>query len=143
MQGSSTTHNQQTPEVLIATVPEITLTSISLSNQRVTEYSSAQPRAPETVPGPNHIMGIPIFQLMPAFPKNPSTELETQGFSPLTAVTPITVFAGRIRTILSNWKAITKDHWVLQTVLEGYRIPLTATPVQMIPPYNLTMNRPC
>ena len=85
--GSSTTHNQQTPEVLIATVPEIALTSISvtkasLSNQRVTEYSSAQPRAPETVPGPNHVMGIPILQLMPAFPKNPCTKLQRQGFLP-------------------------------------------------------------
>jgi len=81
-------------------------------------------------------MGIPILHLMPAFPKNPCTELQRQGFSPLAALTPNTVFAGKITLFLSNWKAITKDHWVLQTVSEGYHIPLRATPVQMIPPYN-------
>jgi len=43
-------------------------------------------------------------------------------------------FAGRISLFRSNWKALTQEPWVTQTVLEGYHIPLSSTPFQCSPP---------
>ena len=45
-------------------------------------------------------------------------------------------FAGRISLFKSNWKALTKEPWVIQTVLQGYHIPLTSVPHQHSPPCN-------
>ena len=45
-------------------------------------------------------------------------------------------FAGRISLFRSNWKALTQEPWVIQTVLEGYHIPLLSAPLQQPPPCN-------
>ena len=45
-------------------------------------------------------------------------------------------FAGRVSLFHSNWRALTKDQWVLQTVTEGYYIPLLSEPNQETMPYN-------
>ena len=42
--------------------------------------------------------------------------------------------AGRISLFSMNWKAITQDTWVIQTVTEGYHIPFTSVPNQCSPP---------
>ena len=44
-------------------------------------------------------------------------------------------FAGRISLFLSDWKALTSNPWVIQTVEKGYIIPLTTTPVQQSLPH--------
>ena len=46
------------------------------------------------------------------------------------------IFTGRISRFLSNWKALTCDPWVIQTVEKGYVIPLTMTPTQLHHPYS-------
>ena len=46
------------------------------------------------------------------------------------------IFAGRISRFLLNWKALTCDPWVIQTVEKGYVIPLTMTPTQQHHPYS-------
>jgi len=43
-------------------------------------------------------------------------------------------FAGRISLFSPNWEAITQDTWVIQTVMEGYHIPLTSVPDQYFSP---------
>ena len=40
------------------------------------------------------------------------------------------VFAGKISLFQSNWKALTSDSWVLETVIKEYHIPLISNPVQ-------------
>ena len=43
-------------------------------------------------------------------------------------------FAGRISLFSLNWKALTQETWVIQTVMEGYHIPLMSVPNQCSPP---------
>jgi len=45
-------------------------------------------------------------------------------------------FAGRISLFKLNWKALTQESWVIQTVTEGYHIPLTSVPNQYHHPSN-------
>ena len=151
-------HSHQTPEVLTTKkqisamkVPEIAPTNIlvtetSLTHQKVTESSPMLYKVPElvpTIPVTDHVLGMPILHLMPTLPKHPCTELLEQGISPIAAgiANNHIVFAGRITLFQSNWRAVTKDHWVLQTVTEGYHIPLLATPVQTILPNNPHFSR--
>ena len=49
-------------------------------------------------------------------------------------------FAGRISLFRSNWKALTQEPWLIQTVLEGYHIPLLSAPLQQSPPCNPHMS---
>jgi len=50
------------------------------------------------------------------------------------------MFAGRISLFRSNWEALTQEPWVIQTVVEGYHIPLTSVPHQQSPPGNPHMS---
>ena len=41
-----------------------------------------------------------------------------------------------ISLFILNWKVLTNDPWVIQTVEKGFIIPLTATPVQQSMPHS-------
>ena len=45
-------------------------------------------------------------------------------------------FAGRISLFNLNWTALTQESWVIQTVTEGYHIPLMSVPNQCHHPSN-------
>ena len=45
-------------------------------------------------------------------------------------------FTGQISLFKLNWKALTQESWVIQTVTEGYHIPLMSVPNQYHHPSN-------
>ena len=48
---------------------------------------------------------------------------------------PTTQFAGRLRWFIHNWRALTGDPWILETV-QGYTLPFIDTPFQDGMPVN-------
>ena len=70
-------------------------------------------------------------------PGEPSLDLAIENeYSPLAAeLHHRQSFAGRITLFQSNWKVLTSDPWVLETVIQGYHFPLTAIPGQKPWPY--------
>ena len=83
------------------------------------------------------IQGIPILHLTLTLSHPSWIQLLRMGIAPIAAeVCHSQAFAGRVSLFQSNWKALTHDHWVLQTVTEGYHIPLSSHPVQLKPPHN-------
>ena len=52
-----------------------------------------------------------------------------EGLGLVTVRIPLSILAGRTAHFLCNWKKLTPDHWVLQTVM-GYRIEMLTTPWQ-------------
>ena len=81
-------------------------------------------------------MGIPIVHLKWTGDTPQVTEFTVRKIMPL-AMAPnlLQSFTGRISLFLLNWKALTSDPWVIQTVEKGYIIPLTTTPVQQSLPH--------
>ena len=65
------------------------------------------------------------------------TEFTAKGITPL-AANPnlLKFFAGRTSQFILNWKALTEDPWVIQTIEGGYTIPLVTTPVQQSRPHS-------
>ena len=83
------------------------------------------------------ILGIPILHLTLTQSHPPWIQLLRISIAPIaTEVCLNQAFAGRISLFQLNWKVLTHDHWVLQTVSEGYHIPLSSHPVQLTPPHN-------
>ena len=75
----------------------------------------------------------PVFVTMDP----PWTRLIQSGITPIAAELCTTqTFAGRISLFQVNWKVLSSDSWVLQTVTRGYHIPLSADPVQKFPPHS-------
>ena len=74
------------------------------------------------------IMGMPILHLGYKSQPPPWLDLIQQGISTTTAVIARShqVFAGRVSLFHSNWRVLTKDQWVLQTVTQGYHIHCTS-----------------
>ena len=84
-----------------------------------------------TVSGPTN--PSPVFVTMDP----PWTRLIQSGITPIAAELCTTqTFAGRISLFQVNWKVLSSDSWVLQTVTRGYHIPLSADPVQKFPPHS-------
>ena len=98
--------------------------SESTPNQHVTEVTQLS------------IMSLPIIHLSIPQENPPWTLLLKMVIAPLAAeLHHRQSFAGRITLFQSNWKVLTSDPWVLETVIQGYHIPLTATPGQKSWPY--------
>ena len=83
------------------------------------------------------ILGIPILHLTLTQSHPPWIPLMRMGIAPIAAEVCLNqAFVGRISLFQSNWKVLTRDHWVLQTVSEEYHIPLLSHPVQLTPLHN-------
>ena len=84
------------------------------------------------------VLGFPIVHLPPAGESPPQTQLIQRGILPMaeTICQSSQTFAGRISLFKLNWKALTQETWVIQTVTEGYQIPLISTPNQHSPPFS-------
>ena len=97
---------------------------------------------PEIAPGTaDHnplIMGMPILYTNCKWQSPPWLGLLKQGISPMAAVIARShkLFAGRLSLFIPNWRVLTKDQWVLQTVTEGYHIPLLSAPKQEVIPHS-------
>ena len=83
------------------------------------------------------VLGLPILHLSLSLKDPPWTQLIQPGITPIAAeLFTIQTFAGRISLFQANWKALSSDSWVLQTVARGYHIPLIADPVQKFSPHS-------
>ena len=74
-----------------------------------------------TVPNcQNTILGLPILHLALTQSNPPQTQLMKMGIAPIAAeLCSSQTFAGRISLFQLNWKALTSDSWVLETVTGG------------------------
>ena len=120
-------------------VSEVTPLNVLEGTQKASE-KPIQAACPVTVAESTQytILGLPIVHLSLAL-ENPSwIQLSQRGILPLaeTVCQTTQTFAGRISLFRSNWKALTQEPWVIQTVLEGYHIPLLSAPLQQSPPCN-------
>ena len=112
-------------------------------NQQVLEASplvSSQPPPVKPLAEPTHhsILGLPVVHLSLSLVNPPWVQLSQRGILPMaeTICQSTQTFAGRISLFRSNWEALTSEPWVLQTVSEGYHIPLMFVPHQHLPPTN-------
>ena len=121
-------------------INSIKTTQHVLDNTQIYQVSESTPAKQMcvTLPGHHHtILGLPILHLSLTLKDPPWTQLIRMGITPIAAeLCANQTFAGRISLFLANWKALSSDSWVLQTVTKGYRIPLTADPVQKFPPHS-------
>ena len=69
------------------------------------------------------------------YPSSVVDQLKRKGIMPITAelARQDLPLAGRLQFFVENWKVITQDQWVLETV-EGFAIPFTSPPYQPYPP---------
>ena len=115
-------------------------------NQQVLEASpltslvSSQPPPVKPLAEPTHhsILGLPVVHLSLSLVNPLWVQLSQRGILPMaeTICQSTQTFAGRISLFRSNWEALTPQPWVLQTVSEGYHIPLMFVPHQHLPPTN-------
>ena len=82
------------------------------------------------------VLGMPIVHLNWTGDTPQVVEIIKGKIMPLAAApTFLQSFAGRISLFLLNWKALTSDPWVIQTIESGYIIRLTTAPVQQSLPH--------
>ena len=82
------------------------------------------------------VLGMPIVHLNWSGDTPQVAETIKGKIMPLVAApTLLQSFAGRISLFLSNWKTLTSDPWVIQTIERGYAILLTTAPVQQSLPH--------
>jgi len=116
-------------------MPEIaSATSVSktITREPVT-FPLEDPQVPEIAPTSTDpkplILGTPILHVSCKMQLPPWQDLISRGISPMAA----TVVRSHLQAESANWRILTKNQWVLQTVTEGYHTPLTK---QETMPYN-------
>ena len=113
---------------------------LSPTNQQVSEttplHSQKTPMCSVAEPTHYSVLGLPIVHLSLILENPPWTQLTQRGIIPMaeTICQSSQTFAGRISLFSLNWKALTQETWVNQTVMEGYHIPLMSLPNQCSPP---------
>ena len=111
-----------------------------LNNTQTRQVSESTPAKQTCVTQCGHhytVLGLPILHLSLSLKDPPWTRLIQSGIAPIAAELCTTqTFAGRISLFQANWKALSSDSWVLQTVTRGYHIPLIANPAQKFPPHS-------
>ena len=152
LQARLSIHSAMTPKVPERTqrqrVSENTPHLHVLANQQVSGFTALnvlegtqkasekpiQETCPVTLAEPTQytILGLPIVHLSVALENPPWIQLSQRGILPKveTICQTTQTFAGRISLFRSNWKALTQELWVIQTVLEGYHISLLSAPLQ-------------
>ena len=100
--------------------------------------SQSLPVKPLAEPTQHSILGLPVVHLSLSLVNSPWIQLSHRGILPMaeTICQSTQTFAGRVSLFRSNWEALTQEPWVIQTVSEGYHIPLMSTPHQLLPPCN-------
>ena len=127
-------------KVSLSPINSMVTTQHVLDNTQTHQVSeSTPPKQTCVTPSGGHytVLGLPILYLSLSLKDPPWTQLIQLGITPIAAELCTTqTFAGRISLFLTNWKALSLDSWVLQTVTRGYHIPLIADPVQKFPPHS-------
>ena len=110
------------------------VSEITPPNQQVSEVTPLHvPQISMAEPTQHSVLGLPIVHLSLVIQDPPWAH---RGLLPMaeTICHSSQTFAGRISVFLQNWETITQDTWVIQTVTEGYHIPLTSAPNQYSSP---------
>ena len=123
--------NQQVAE--IEPPSNLQVAEIEPPNQQVSEVTPLHvPQISVAEPTQHSVLGLPIVHLSLVIQDPPWAHLTQRGLLPMaeTICHSSQTFAGRLSLFSQNWETITQDTWVIQTVTEGYHIPLTSAPNQ-------------
>ena len=134
--GQNIAQEAMVPEVAQKEMKQPLMTQVPESTKPLKWLSETSQKVTEIIP---HHKGYSVFEM-------PIVHLSWNGETPqvteltrmkimLLAATPnlCNIFASRISRFLLNWKALTCNPWVIQTVEKGYVISLTMTPTQHHP----------
>ena len=137
--GQSVAQEAMVPELAQKDMKQPLMTQVPESTKSLKWPSETSQKVTEITPHHKSysMLEMPIVHLSWNGETPQVTELTRRKIMPLAATPNLcNIFTGRISRFLSNWKALTCDPWVLQTVEKGYVIPLTMTPTQQHHPYS-------
>ena len=117
--GQSAAQETIVPEIAQKDMKQSLMTQVPESTKSLKWLSEISQKVTETTP--HHkgysVLEMPIVHLSWNGETPQVTELTRRKIMPLAATTNLcNIFAGRISRFLSNWKALTCDPWVIQTV---------------------------